>query len=523
MKRRNLLRIFFLSIFTFTLGWIIKKESESTILQRGDSGEVTGKSRGLLDTDEIKLLTEQFADIVNVDVQFPRLAVETSDSPRLQRAIDSIKTTTTGAKIESITGVIGAKKQILLPPGRLIIDQTVKLPSYIPFVGTGRHTTILESSITDGSPLLLIDGNADASTHAFYNTIKGFSIDGKGLNCQGVKFNFAHRWTLDDVFVGNTKKEALYFWESYIGDVRSCYVSGCGDVGTPSVKMDGIDFDRGNHAVNFFGGEIVGSRDYGLYIRYGASISIFGTTIEGNTKAGVVLDNTISTTILGSYFESNLNHIEVINATKPTIKDNYLANLKTGSTGNIGIGKMAGGEISSNTFAGALSASQYDLFAIGADADLVFRASEVKGNLCNTMPIVVQSNLLNLAKTKGTLIQTDDSTNRVIYSQPRYKDGVGIGNYSSLVGGSGDPETAITSSKSSLYTRFDGSSDTLLYTKDASGNTGWIPVQTIKYGTTGERPTGLTTSFMYFDYTLHKPIWWDPSLSVWKDAMGKTV
>ncbi|AZV45325.1 hypothetical protein BAOM_4747 [Peribacillus asahii] len=57
MKRRNLLRFFLLSIFTFTFGWIIKKVSENTILQRGDSGEVTESG-----TNEIKLLTEKLAD-----------------------------------------------------------------------------------------------------------------------------------------------------------------------------------------------------------------------------------------------------------------------------------------------------------------------------------------------------------------------------------------------------------------------------------------------------------------------------
>ncbi|MFJ8257604.1 hypothetical protein ACIQ4Z_10075 [Peribacillus asahii] len=61
MKRRNLLRIFLLSIFTFIFGWIIKKDNDNTIIQLGSSEEVTGNNRKS-DTNEIKFLTEQFAE-----------------------------------------------------------------------------------------------------------------------------------------------------------------------------------------------------------------------------------------------------------------------------------------------------------------------------------------------------------------------------------------------------------------------------------------------------------------------------
>ncbi|USK84907.1 hypothetical protein [Peribacillus asahii] len=61
MKRRNLLRICILSIFTFTFGWLIKKESSNTILQQGNSGEVTGEN-GELSTGKIKFLTKQLTE-----------------------------------------------------------------------------------------------------------------------------------------------------------------------------------------------------------------------------------------------------------------------------------------------------------------------------------------------------------------------------------------------------------------------------------------------------------------------------
>ncbi|USK59567.1 hypothetical protein [Peribacillus asahii] len=68
MKRRNLLRSFFLFIFAFLFGYTIKKEGENTILQRVDSEMVTGQ-KGTAVTEEIKILKEQVTDIVQqVDI-----------------------------------------------------------------------------------------------------------------------------------------------------------------------------------------------------------------------------------------------------------------------------------------------------------------------------------------------------------------------------------------------------------------------------------------------------------------------
>ena len=484
----------------------------------------------------VEQLSTDLTQTATLDKDFPRIAGEITDSPRIQRAIDAIKTTTTGWQLEAIKGNINSKKKIILPASRLIISQTINLPSYINFEGAGRHTTILESAITDGSPVILLDGNDVTQTHNFYTTIKGFSIDGNNLNCQGIKFNFAHRWLLDDVYIGSTRAEGLYFWESYLGDVRSVYVWACGNVGKPAVKLDGSDFDNASHGINFFGGEIVGSLDHGFYSHYGASISIFGTTIEGNTKAGIVLDNTLSTLITGCYLEENVNHIEVIRSEGATIKGNYFSSLKAESLGNIGITKLYGSEISSNTFANALSGGQYNLFAIGLDIDLRFRSSHVLNNTAAILPIAIETRLLTLAKTSGSLIETDNLVQRQIHGKPNYNDGLSSNgvitssddisstksftvNGTNMLSGNSDPVGVLTANQGSLYMRSSGS--TPLYGKIGGGTGGWRAVQISLGGDTASRPTGVPLAFMYFDQTIQKPIWWNGT--VWKDSTGTIV
>lgn len=45
--------------------------------------------------------------------------------------------------------------------------------------------------------------------------------------------------------------------------------------------------------------------------------------------------------------------------------------------------------------------------------------------------------------------------------------------------------------------------------------------RTTSSGTTANRPTTLTTGYMYFDTTLNKPIWWNGTS--WRDATGAAV
>lgn len=40
-------------------------------------------------------------------------------------------------------------------------------------------------------------------------------------------------------------------------------------------------------------------------------------------------------------------------------------------------------------------------------------------------------------------------------------------------------------------------------------------------GSSSERPSGINIGFMYFDYTIKKPIWWNGT--VWVDATGANV
>ena len=64
----------------------------------------------------------------------------------------------------------------------------------------------------------------------------------------------------------------------------------------------------------------------------------------------------------------------------------------------------------------------------------------------------------------------------------------------------------------------------LLYNKSKWYNSDGNPIDSLKQGTTQQRPTDVKAGFYYFDTTLNKPIWKkDDTTNVWIDAMGAEV
>lgn len=95
-----------------------------------------------------------------------------------------------------------------------------------------------------------------------------------------------------------------------------------------------------------------------------------------------------------------------------------------------------------------------------------------------------------------------------------------------VTAGNNTPEGVVSAPIGSIFGRTNATVGGEAYVKASGGGTvnGWLPLELRRYGTTAERPTGLSaghTGIEYFDTTLAKPIWW--ATSVWRDGNGTAV
>lgn len=273
---------------------------------------------------EVKSQLTHIAYVLNVSD-----LVNNNITQKLQELIDSIKTTdhTEGVPTNTVLG------EIKIPPGKFIINQTIKIPSNIKISGAGKNNTVLISEIIDGTPVLHVAGGSiNGKNQFFHNSFNGFTIFGDNKNCIGLRLDNCSRWSMTDLMITETQGEGLYLYESYLGDVFGLLVRACGDSTRYSVTHDGRDSNNGTHAVTYIGGEIAGAPSSlktikgGLGIVYGMSNSLIGMTIEGFNKGyGVVEENAVSTLITGCYFELNEGNILSLN----TEGCNYVNNFMT--------------------------------------------------------------------------------------------------------------------------------------------------------------------------------------------------
>ena len=474
---------------------------------------------------------------------FERLAPEVSDSGRINRAIESIKTD----EFAEVKPNQGPLNYIYLPAGRYKISESIKLPSYMRIVGAGRHTTFLDSEITDGTPVINVYNEGITDGQQFYNTIENITIDGQYNDCQGIFLDNTIRWILDKVIVMRTKRQALNIYNSFLGDAYSFYAQTCGDANHPTVSIDGKDISYGGNAVRFFGGELHGHIDYtsnGVELEYGYSTSFIGTTIEGyGAGAGIVNKNGISTMVHGVYFEKNKEHIV---ETGEVFGANYTGNmfgpLTAGTRGHIGINHTQAAKIEGNFFFTPTSKKIFDSSPDGVSGRMLF--TSVRNNSAPTYPIKIDQSLIDSGRTTGTVIETfDGSASNLIYGRQKYKDRVDFdksirateGIYNIGVGGipgieespriianNGRPNNNIAAPPGTVYLRKDDLHGPTLYTKKTGVTaTGWKAISNIDSGPTSDRPTVIEVGYQYFDTSLSKPIWFNGV--GWSDATGLTV
>lgn len=406
----------------------------------------------------------------------------TDDSAAIQAAIDYIKTSeyTENIPTQRVT------KKVYLPGGIYKVSSTITIPSYVHFCGDGRHVTFLDSYITDGSPVLLLNNGSNVQ---FYTTLEGFTISGRSQDCIGIQMIKNLRWIMRDILVNLTNGEGVYLDESYLGEAYSIFLRGCGDATHNSMLITGPSAPYGGNSVSFFGGELAGGPLNGAYCKYGSGIKFFGTAFEGFTGgAGLINESCYALNVNGCYFEQNQEHIlETGTTLSSNYNGNFFAFLQAGGRGHIGITYAQGANIVGNYFEGAAT----KIFDATADSTGRLYTSSVKNNLTQTFPLSVSASLLVSAKTSGTIIETFDSSFYVdIYGYHKYKDVVvtegalrargqisqiGSASGPGIYGGAGTPEGVIAAPIGSLYLCQDGSKETLLYRKNTGvGNTGWI-------------------------------------------------
>lgn len=467
---------------------------------------------------------------------YPRVIPEDSDSPRIKRALDDLKTTEyTEAVPEQ-----GAKGLLFIPAGRYKITEKIPVTSYMHILGAGRHATIFDSYITNGDPVF--DVREITDVQQFYVTLEAFTINGRKQECKGISIYRTSRWILRDVMIDGTLHEGLDIYRSFLGEVYSPLIRACGSAGYYAVVLSGTSSTSGgSHAISFYGGEINGGTgtEHAVFVEYGNSSGFFGTTIEGfRDGRGITVQNANAFFVHGCYFELNKEDIvETGETLGNSYRDNIHADLAVGARGIIGITYAQGLTLSGGYMQGDDTVEK--VFDATNDGTGKLHMSTIQHLYSTNFPINISPSLLESAKRSGTNITGFDGEAWVsTRGQQRFVDDVefldglkamnGIKDLNgftrtNIVAGNGSPETKELADPSSIYLREDGVVDTVVYAKTSGINnsSGWLPIQVIKAGTTDNRPAVTTIGFQYFDSSIGKPIWW--AGTNWKDSQGTVV
>lgn len=496
-------------------------------------------------------LSSVFPTLVLAQMKYPH-ATDLSneiDWCAIQGVINAIKTSETTENIPTQRVV----RKLLIPGGIYLINKRIDCPSYVHIEGAGRHNTFLDSYITNGDPVINLNHN-DSTTQQFYNTIEGFTINGRSQNCQGIKLTNVSRWILRDILINLTNYEGLYLDTSYLGEAYSVFLRGCGDATHNSLVATAAQSGYGANAVSFFGGEIAGGQYNGVYIKNSSHFSFNGTTIEGFTNGtGLIVDNCYALTAR-CYFEQNKQHIVEVSNTFGSIYDgSYFAVLQTGGLGHIGVYYAQGLSVQGCYFEGTSVKHVYD--STGNSTGKL-RMSVIRGNTTQSYPINVDSSLMTDGQTTGTIIESfNGSFDNITYGRKLFNDRVTHNDKiyltSTAQGATTDqiyhgsdgtltispasmayflqkifiPQAyfySIASSAASGNSIFLDSADSVIKFKDQFSTV--YPFQLIRSGATASRPSAPVVGQRYFDTTLGKPIWCKTASPVaWVDATGATV
>ncbi|HBF36986.1 MAG TPA: hypothetical protein DDW50_06655 [Firmicutes bacterium] len=409
----------------------------------------------------------------------------TNDSPSIQKAINSLKSGGT----------------LFFPKGQYAFEQTITVPSNIRILGDSKRSTIL---LYKGTEKAIISGERTAQggqygTGSYYLTIENIAI--RGAHDLGTGLYITSRYlTMNDAEVSHFAigVDCQFCWTNKFSNVSFFYNDVAFRGGAPLNANSFINciFSTGSKAVTF---------------KQGWNISFVGCQFEGYSDAVFAFNEAYTyaiwnLSINGCYFENNgkcidagpnssfyqlslSNNAITTHGTNPAIAINNSSNN----------GKISG-LVENNTFIRDNNGSTESFVHIEGPALLMFRNNRGYASPDNSNVPLLDS--FTKDNRSSSVVEEITDSNRLDIS------GVGVFDKGVILGNQ-LPESI----EQGLLIYDNGKIKIYL---DPSK---YEYLQTIKSGTSSERPTDCPIGMMYFDTTIGHPIWWNGFN--WIDATGK--
>lgn len=406
----------------------------------------------------------------------------TDDSAGIQKAFDSIKDNGT----------------IYFPKGTYIIKKTVVIPSYIRIIGESKRSTVLLYKGTDKAFVSGARSGGKYGTGSYHITIEDITIQG---NDTGAGLYVTSRYlTVSNVEISHFAVgiDAQYCWTNKFYNVSIFY---------NTIGFKGGSFLNANSFVNciFAAGQIA------VTFTQGWNISFTGCQFEAFTGACFSFKESAKSAIwnlsvTGCYFENNGKSIDAgpncsfygLNFSN-NIVTTHGAELAINVDNANGYGKNTG-LVENNTFIRDNNGAMESFVRLNGPAYIMFRANQGYAAPGNVPISILDETTRN---TNTTFIETNVADGNRLKAT-----GTGVFDKGVVIGAS--PPVAIDpgliiyeNGKLKLY--LDSSNSEIL--------------QTVKVGTSSNRPADPPLGTMYFDTTLNRPIWWNGK--EWVDADGK--
>lgn len=205
--------------------------------------------------------------VVYLDDRFPRTTGETSDSPRIQRAIDYVQRYGENTDILSDgTNNTMLGGTIILPSGVLEITSSLIVNSIaiagvgnpkriagVNIIGSGRTSTVLDATnLPNVSPLIVNGSHFYASDFQILNSQK-----------HGIETNGVSLWDLgfERIFINKPANDGIHFNDVFKVHVSHCFVYGGGGYGLSFNKYHTSCLVENNYVLSCaLGGYLVGKR-----------------------------------------------------------------------------------------------------------------------------------------------------------------------------------------------------------------------------------------------------------------------
>lgn len=430
--------------------------------------------------------------------EFPRIAPENADNPRLQRAIDSGN----GAIL------------ILLAAKEYTFAGSVNVGSKVHIKGAGKQLTKITQ--TTAAPTFIVNGTSSAGR--YYWQISDLEIDGNNVGTDGIQLNYAREGFISHVYISNCQKglTGLQAWSNGVSFSEITHnsvnnvelVDACNDFTFVDCQLDGA----GTTGLRIIGTTLDSQ-----------NVNLYGCVIQSCGKHGIHTDFVRAFTVNGCYFEGN-------NATN------------TGGN-DIRIEKGYGVTITSPIFWGVQNSSAIYLDNVNG---LVLGGHYFNDTGSMQYSITTTANTLSVHMLAGFLGKPLNDVGKAIvdFKAPVFKGNGGVqNNYAQWV-----LETLDATKPPSYYLKVNGvikgalalGSNGDLYIQHYNANTSTFETVirmnsgndidfngkkatnfVIESGTTGNRPASPKLRQMYLDTTLNKLICHDGTN--WRDMLGTVV